>query len=116
MTIGKDATDAVVVVVVVVGEVGEVVVVVVVVDLDLDVVVVVRTNCNAQVSVHLRSRVHFFKSDQCQCTGPFGWTDQPEPTAPVAYGSRFQASPAANSTNPKARKKVARRAHLSPSS
>ena len=31
-----------------------------------------------RVSVHTRTRMQLIKMDQCQCTGPFGWTDQPE--------------------------------------
>ena len=42
------------------------------------VVVVVRTECCTCMSVHTRTRMQLIKMDQCQCTGPFGWTDQPE--------------------------------------
>ena len=66
------------------------------------------------VSVHAHARVQLIKMGQCQCTDPFGWTDQPEPPTPVASECRFQASPSAKSPNPKARKKIARHAHLSP--
>ena len=45
------------------------------------VVVVVRTICNLQLSVHLRARVQSIETDQCQCIGPFGWTNQPDSTA-----------------------------------
>ena len=38
-----------------------------------------ETRCNAQVSVRLRARMQLLKMGQCQCTDPFGWTDQPEP-------------------------------------
>ena len=30
------------------------------------------------------------KMDLCQCTDPFGWTDQPAPTMPVPSESKFQ--------------------------
>ena len=42
------------------------------------VVVVVRTECSARMSVHTRTQMQLIKMNQCQCTGPFGWTDQPE--------------------------------------
>ena len=42
------------------------------------VVVVVRTGCSARMSVHTRTRMHLIEMNQCQCTGSFGWTDQPE--------------------------------------
>ena len=58
------------------------------------VVVVVRTECCTCMSVHTRTRMQLIKMGQCQCTDPFGWTDQPakNPT-PFASESRFQASP-----------------------
>ena len=53
-----------------------------------EVVVVVRTMCYACMSVHARTRMHLIEMDQCQCTGPFGWTYQPEP--PYACSLRRQ--------------------------
>ena len=55
----------------------------------LVVVVVVRT----RVSDHSRARMQRKKMGQCQCTDPFGWTDQPakNPT-PFPSEDRFQAS------------------------
>ena len=62
-------------------------------------------------------------SDVCACVcasagalvPPAGMTSQ-NPYGYFACGSRFQAFQAAKSTNPKARKKVARHAHLTPHS
>ena len=54
------------------------------------------------------------KTGWCQCTNPFGWTDQLEKPTPLPSESRFQASPVQTSPNPKARKKIARLAHLTP--
>ena len=42
----------------------------------LVVVVVVRTVNNEDVSDHVNACMQLIKMDQCQCTGPFGWTDQ----------------------------------------
>ena len=97
-----------VVVVVVVSGGGCLCVVVVVV------VVVVRTVCFTRVSGQSRARMQLIKLGQCQCTDPFGWTDQPakNPT-PFPSESRFQASPGAKtSPNSKSRKKIARHAGL----
>ena len=55
------------------------------------VVVVVRTWCSTRVSVHPGARVQLIKTGQCQCTDPFGWTDQPEKAlhlVPPKAGSR----------------------------
>ena len=79
------------------------------------VVQVVRTMNNEDVSDHVNACMQLIKMDQCQCTGPFGWTDQPEKNPkPVPSEGRFQASPEQNSPNPKARKKITRHAHLAP--
>ena len=56
------------------------------------VVVVVRTRCTASVSLLIRACMHLIKTDQCQCTAPFGWTDQPTKALrlfPPKAGSRF---------------------------
>ena len=71
--------------------------------------------CALRVCLSIRaSGMHPIKMGQCQCTDPFSWTDQPEPLRlfPPKAGSRrpqVQKSP-----NPKARKKIARLAHLTP--
>ena len=48
------------------------------------------TRRSLSISAHACTQL---KTDQRQCTSPFGWTDEPKPTTPVACGSRFQASP-----------------------
>ena len=57
------------------------------------------------------------KIGQCQCTSPFGWTDQPVKALrlfpPKAGSRRPQAQ---KSPNPESRKKIARHAHLTPHS
>ena len=55
------------------------------------------------------TRIQLIKKDWCQCTSPFGWTDQPGPLKPVPSRGRFQAFPA----HPKPRKKIVRLTHLS---
>ena len=66
----------------------------VVVVVDVMVVVVVLTKCSARMFVHTHTRMQLIKMDQCQCTGPFGWTDQPKKTprlfAPKAGSRRPQ--------------------------
>ena len=73
----------------------------------------------ACVSVHARQRTcSQFKTDQCQCTSPFGWTVQPEKSPkPVPHGRQVPSIPKAKtSPDPKSRKKIARLAHLTPHS
>ena len=52
------------------------------------------------------TRVQLIELGWCQCTSPFGWTDQPEnsPT-PVPSEGRFQASPKQNLTQPQVEEK-----------
>ena len=79
------------------------------------VMVVIRTMNNEDVSDHVNACMQLIKMDQCQCTCPFGWTDQPEKKPKlVPSEGRFQASPEQNSPNPKARKKITRHAHFAP--
>ena len=55
-------------------------------------VVVVRTVNNEDVSDHVNACMQLMKMDQCQRTGPFGWTDQPEKPLslfPPKAGSRL---------------------------
>ena len=82
-----------------------VVVVVVCVVCVVCVVVVVRTVCFTSVSDHSRARMQQIKMGQCQCTDPFGWTDQPEPPTPVPSEGRFQASPMQTITQPQGEEK-----------
>ena len=72
-----------------------------------------RRGMNTRVCLQKRARLQTNKTNDCQCTGPFGWTDQPEPLC-LCLSDQAPGIPAAQSTNPKARKKVARHAHLSP--
>ena len=51
------------------------------------------------------SCVQLIKMDQCQRTGPFGWTDQPENPKPVPSEGRFQASPVKKFTQPQGEEK-----------
>ena len=60
------------------------------------------------VCPYMTTFVHLIKMGQCQCTDPFGWNPTPVPSE-----SRLQVSPVQTSPNPKARKKIARFAHLS---
>ena len=55
-----------------------------------------RTVYCTRVSHHSSARVQLIKMGQCQCTDPFGWTDQPD-NRPYALPSecRFEASPGA---------------------
>ena len=62
----------------------------------------------------LSIRVQLMKTDQCQCAGLFGWTDQPETPTPVPPRAGSRRSQVQTHSNPKARKKIARHAHLSP--
>ena len=79
------------------------------------VVVVVRTWCYARVSGHSHARMQLIKTDRPQCAGPLR-LDCPAGTPlrllPPSAGSR--RSQVQKSPNPKARKKIARHAHLSP--
>ena len=60
------------------------------------------------------SCVQLIKKGQCQCTSPFGWTDQPEKPAPVPSEGSFQAFPKQNLTQPQVEEKdcEARPPHL----
>ena len=78
------------------------------------VVVVVRTMCYARMSVHARTRMHPIKTDQSQCTGPFGWTDQLKPRYACSLRKQVPGVPSAKSPNPKARKKKLRGTPTSP--
>ena len=65
------------------------------------------------MSVHANASVHLIKMDQCQCTGPFGWTDQPEKPLSLFPPKTDSRLPQCKKfTQPKARKKIARHAHL----
>ena len=66
----------------------------------------------ARVSSHTYKHAMNLKMGQHQCTSPFGRTDQSENPTPVPSKGRFQASPVQTSSNPKARKKIARHARL----
>ena len=79
------------------------------------VVMVVRTEFCTCTSVHTRTRMQLVKMDQCQCTGPFGWTDQVETPYVCSLRRQVPGVPGAKThLNPKARKKIARHAHLTP--
>ena len=74
------------------------------------------TECAITKTCLTMSTLHAnFLKGQCQCPGRFGWTDQPEkdPT-PIPSEGRFWASAVQTSSNPKARKKIARLARLNP--
>ena len=77
------------------------------------VVVVVRTWCYTWVSVHPCARVQLIKWAIASALASSAGLSSRHPTTPVPSEGRFQASPGAkNSPNPKARKKIARPAHL----
>ena len=70
------------------------------------VVVVVRTGCSACMSVHTRTRLQLIKKmDQCQCTGPFGWTDQPETHYACSLRRQVPGVPSANLAQPQVEEK-----------
>ena len=60
--------------------------------------------------------VQLIKTDQCQCTGPFGWTDHLKPPCTCSLRKQVPDIPNQTSPNPKDRKKIARHAHLTPHS
>ena len=54
-----------------------------------------RRGMNTRVFVQTVARfAHKLQTKQCQCTGPFGWTDQPEPPMPEPgrSGSRHDSN------------------------
>ena len=69
------------------------------------VVVVVRTVCFTCMSVHTRTRMQLMKMDQCQCTGPFGCTDQPAKALRLSLRRQVPGVPGANLTQPQGEEK-----------
>ena len=68
-------------------------------------VVVVRTMCCACMSVRTRTRMHLTYMDQRQRTGPFGWTDQPEPRDACSLRRQVPGVPSAKITQPQGEEK-----------
>ena len=54
----------------------------------------------------MRAReMQLIKTDQCQCTGPFGWTDQPESPYACCLRKQVPGIPRANLTQPQGEEK-----------